>query len=162
MDSLLLLSLDFMQWHQSGLEEVHWIHWFFLDLTGEVTDATCAPQLQLHLKNINQSKALNLQWVPQKDIQDQAVEPIIAADLWAPADIKRKAQVQNLSDPSLRDSSFYTLSGPLCRAQVLRMIEQKKQTVPRQFWKTISDYWSPGSDELEPLQKLSQVLSCLT
>lgn len=106
MDSLLLLSLDFMQWHQSGLEEVHWIHWFFLDLTGEVTDATCAPQLQLHLKNINQSKALNLQWVPQKDIQDQAVEPIIAADLWAPADIKRKAQVQNLSDPSLRDSSF--------------------------------------------------------
>lgn len=95
---------------------------FVLDLTGEVTDATCAPQLQLHLKNINQSKTLNLQWVPQKDIQDQAVEPIIAADLWAPADIKRKAQVQNLSDPSLRDSSFYTLSGPLCRAQVLRMI----------------------------------------
>lgn len=111
-------------------------------------------------QNIDQTKALNLQWIPQKDIQDQADEPIIAADepiisadLWAPADIKRKAQMQNLSDPRLRDSSFYTLSDPLCRAKVLRMIHQKKQTVPRQFWKTISDYWSPGSDELE--------LSCL-
>lgn len=99
-------------------------------------------------QNINQTKALNLQWAPQKDVQDQVDEPIIAADT------KRKAQMQNLSGPRLRDSSFYTLSGPLCRAKALEIKYWKKQKPPRLFWKTISDHWSPGSDELEPLQKL--------
>lgn len=90
-------------------------------------------------QNTHQPKAFNLQWAPQKDIQDQADEPIIAAALWAPADTKRKAQMQNLSDPRLRDSSFYTLSGPLCRARGLRMNYWTKQKIPSQFWKPISD-----------------------
>lgn len=110
-------------------------------------------------QNRNQTKDVNLQWAPQKDIQDQADEPATAAELWAQADTKRKAQVKNMSEPRLRDSSFYscayTLSGPPCRAKVLRMKYGKKQKTPGWFWKTISDYWSPGSDESEPLWKKS-------
>lgn len=50
---------------------------FVLDLKGEVTNITCALQLQLHLTNKqkNQTKALNLQWAPEKDIGDRADEP---------------------------------------------------------------------------------------
>lgn len=77
---------------------------FVLDLKGEVTDVTGAPQLQLHLTEYKPNQSHNLQWAPQKDIQDQADEPIIAADT------KRKA---TLSDPRLRDSSFYTLKPSL-------------------------------------------------
>lgn len=58
MDSLLLLSPCFMQWHQFGLEGIHWIHCFVLDLKGEVTDVTCAPQLQLHLTEYKSNQSL--------------------------------------------------------------------------------------------------------
>lgn len=118
---------------------------FVLDLKGEVTEVTRTPPHKIQIK----PKPWIFSGLHRKIFQIRQMNQSITA-----ADTKRKAQMQNFSNPRLRDSSFYTLSGPLCRAKVLRMKYLKKQKIPREFWKIISDYWSPESDELESLQKL--------
>lgn len=117
-------------------------------------------------QNRNQTKDLNLQWAPQKDIQDQADEPATAAELWAQADTKRKAQVKNMSEPRLRDSSFYscayTLSGPLCRAKLLRMKYGKKQKKHQDDFGRLSVTTGPQGQMNQNLSGRNQVLPCLT
>lgn len=117
-------------------------------------------------QNRDQTKDRNLQWAPQKDIQDQADEPATAAELWAQADTKRKAQVKNMSEPRLRDSSFYscayTLSGPLCRAKVLRMKYGKKQKKHQDDFGRLSVTTGPQGQMNQNLSGRNQVLPCLT
>lgn len=85
-------------------------------------------------QNINQTKALNLQWAPEKDIRDQH----IAAELWAQADTKRKGTDAESIWSKVEAFKAYPcayrkLSGPLCRARVPRMKYGKKQKTPRVF-----------------------------
>lgn len=108
---------------------------FVLDLKRVVIDVTRASQLQLHLTEYKSNQSLessvcSTEWYSRPSRWTNNCSR-------SPADTKRKAQMQNLSDPRLRDSRFfYTLSGLLCRAKVLRMKYQKKEKTPRQIWKT--------------------------
>lgn len=159
-------SPSFMQWHQSGLESVSWLHWFYSGSEGRSDWCHVLLNCSSTSQNINQTKDLNLQWAPQKDIQDQADEPATPAEPWAQADTKRKAQVKSMSEPRLRDSSFYscayTLSGPLCRAKLLRMKYGTKQKKYQDDFGRLSVTTGPHSQMNQNLTRNYQVLSCLT
>ena len=106
---------------------------FVLELKGEVTNVTCALQLQLHLTEYKSNKSLeSLVGSRERNPRPSWWTNILQQSFGLKQIPRGKAQMQHLSNPR-------KLSGPLCRARVSRMKYEKQQKTPGLFWKTVGD-----------------------
>lgn len=97
-------------WHQFRPEGVQLLPCVCLDLKGEVTDVTCALQLQLHLIKYKSNKSL------ESSVDSRESHPRLKQSFKFQQIQRGKVQMQNLADPRLRHSRLTPVLIGTCQA----------------------------------------------